>query len=80
MTPTELIDAVEAMIDDCAAVANPALAERLSVALRTLSDAAEARGFAIRYRLLGDIEDAMRHEGQCDTYVADAVAILEALS
>ena len=68
----ELIEAVESMIDDCAANGGVPGARRLAATFLLLSWAADSRCVAIECRLRGDIDAALTAEQASDKYITGA--------
>lgn len=69
---TALIDRVESLIDDSAALGNSDRLQRLTRSLLLLSDASKDRSRAVDMRLSGDIVEALRCESSCDENIKQA--------
>jgi len=63
---SDLVEAIVASIDDCAALGSAEGARALAVSLWRLSCAASRRSKAIAARLSGRIDEALRHEAQSE--------------
>lgn len=72
MTAAELIESVESMLDNAAAVGGDKAAEHLGRALQQLVHAADCRAMAIRARLGGRIPSAVAMERQSETRIENA--------
>jgi hypothetical protein len=75
-TEAEMVEIVESLIDDCAAIGRADAALALSEGLSKLAAAAAARAQAINHRLAGRIRDAIACEQRSGNAVTDARYLL----
>lgn len=68
----EIIDNVESLMDDAAAVGNPGILEKLQTRLEALTKAVERRREGIEYRLSGLIQHATEREESSEQLVQRA--------
>ena len=66
----ELLESVQSLIDDCAAIGSATDAENLRFALLVLSQAAGERAEAIKCRLSGHIERALVLENRSSAKIS----------
>ena len=75
-TMVDIVDHLQSEIDDAAALAAPTAARLLGLVLTRMGDAARLRGEAIRYRLNGQIQEALRLEASSEREIAQARELL----
>ena len=76
MNAREILDAIEAALDDCAATGDSAAADRLGSALELLARASHARASGIARRLYGDISAAETWERASEGFISRARSAL----